>query len=138
MTIIREIKPTNKIPKPIGPYSQGIKVENPGDMIFISGQIPNHPKTGEIKGDIKEQTERAIKNLRSILEEGGATLDDVVRVTIQLADMNDYEPMNKIYETYFSDPKPARTCSPGLDLANEAKIEIDAIAIKWKLTKHNQ
>ena len=105
-------------------------MQNPETMIFVSGQLPNDPKTGEISGNIKEQTERAIKNVRSILEESGATLDDVVKVNVHLSDMSYYESMNEIYSKYFTDPKPARTCLPGSKLANLAKIEIDATAVK--------
>ncbi len=125
-----KIRATDKIPDPIGPYSQGIRVENPGTMIFVSGQIPNDPKTGQIKGGIKDQTMRALKNVEAVLEESGATFDDVVKVIVQLNDMEDYEPMNEVYSEFFDEPKPVRTCSTGLNLANGSRIEIYAIAIK--------
>jgi len=100
---------------PVGPYSQGLRV---GDFIFVSGQGPLDPVTGKIVGEtIEEQTVRVLENIKIILEAGGATMADVVKANAFLSDISFFEPYNKIYSSYFSDPKPARTtmvCQPPL------------------------
>ncbi|AHF79971.1 RidA family protein [Thermococcus paralvinellae] len=120
---------TENAPKPIGPYSQAILVENPDKLLVISGQIPINPETGEIvKGDIREQARQAIENLIAILEAAGATVDDVIKVTVYLRDMKDFEDFNKVYEEYFGHSKPARAVIEVSDLPKGVKIEIEAIA----------
>ncbi|USH00531.1 RidA family protein [Thermococcus argininiproducens] len=128
--IKREIIYTEKAPQPIGPYSQGILVENPSKILFVSGQIPINPETGElIKGDIKEQAKQAIKNLIAVLEAAGAKVEDVAKVNVYLDDINDFGEFNKVYEEYFGKSKPARAVVQVAKLPKNVKIEIEAIAI---------
>jgi 2-iminobutanoate/2-iminopropanoate deaminase len=113
---------------PVGAYSQGIRV---GDFIFVSGQGPLDPGTGQVVGTtIEEQTQRVLENIQSILEAGGASLADVVKVSAHLSDMTLFSQYNRVYATYFPDPKPARTTVgshlPGI------LVEIDAIAYVGK------
>ncbi|NJE07796.1 RidA family protein [Thermococcus sp. M39] len=120
---------TENAPKPIGPYSQAILVENPDKLLVISGQIPINPETGEVvKGDIREQARQAIENLIAILEAAGATVDDVIKVTVYLKNIKDFEEFNKVYEEYFGHSKPARAVVEVSDLPKGVKIEIEAIA----------
>ena len=109
---------------PIGAYSQGIRV---GDFIFVSGQGPLDPETGQIVGTtVEEQTARVLENIKVILAAGGATMADVVKVSAHLSDLSLFERYNKVYATYFPDPKPART-TVGSQLLG-ILVEIDAIA----------
>ena len=109
---------------PIGAYSQGLRA---GDFIFVSGQGPLDPVTGQIVGDtVEDQTARVLENIKSILEAGGATMADVVKVTAHLSDLSLFERYNKVYATYFPDPKPTRT-TVGSQLLG-ILVEIDAIA----------
>ena len=113
-------------PKAIGPYSQAIRA---GSLLFLSGQIPIDPATGQmVEGDIAQQTHRVFKNLAAILEEAGASFDHVVRTTVYLADMNDFAAMNEVYGTYFSSPAPARATVQAARLPRDARVEIDLIA----------
>lgn len=118
---------TEKAPKAIGPYSQGIKG---GNLIFTSGQLPIDPKTGAlVQDDIKLATRQSIENVKAILEEAGASLNDVVKVTIFIKDMNDFALVNEVYGEYFSEHKPARSCVEVARLPKDGKIEIEAIAV---------
>src|SRR6266508_5927371 len=113
---------------PIEPYSQGLRV---GDFIFVSGQGPLDPTTGQIVGEtIEEQTARVLENIKAILDAGGATLADVVKVSAHLSDLAMFERYNKVYATYFPNPKPART-TVGSQLLG-ILVEIDAIAYVGK------
>jgi 2-iminobutanoate/2-iminopropanoate deaminase len=113
-------------PRAIGPYSQAVRA---GSLLFVSGQIALDPATGTmVDGDIAAQTHRVLANLRAILEAGGATLDQVVRTTVYLADMNDFAAVNEIYGTYFSSPAPARATVQAARLPKDARVEIDVIA----------
>lgn len=123
---MKEIILTDKAPAPIGPYSQGIKA---GNMIFVSGQIP-FTAEGVVAGDdIITQTHQSIKNIIAILEKAGATLDNVVKTTVLMKNMNDFVEMNKVYDEYFGGSKPARAAYEVARLPKDVLIEIEAIAI---------
>jgi 2-iminobutanoate/2-iminopropanoate deaminase len=124
---IRQAVATDRAPKAIGPYSQGIRA---GNLLFVSGQVPIDPATGNIiEGDIKTQTDRVMRNLTAILEAGGASMDHVVRCTVYLADMNDFAAMNEVYGSYFSQPAPARATIQAVRLPKDARVEIDVVAV---------
>ena len=123
---VREAVSTAAAPAAIGPYSQAISA---GGFLFVSGQIPLDPATGQlVGGDIAAQTHRVFKNLEEILKAGGASFDAVVRTTVYLADMNDFPAVNEIYAGYFSAPAPARATVQAGRLPRDARIEIDLIA----------
>jgi len=114
-------------PQAQGPYSPAIRA---GDFIFVSGQVPVDPATNRlVEGPIEQTARVALENLRRVLEAAGATLDDCVQVRVYLADMNDAPAMNRVYETFFSDPKPARATLQAGSLGKYA-IEIEAVAYK--------
>ncbi|MCK4241339.1 MAG: RidA family protein [Candidatus Atribacteria bacterium] len=124
----KEIIKTQRAPLAIGPYSQAIKV---GDLLFVSGQISIKPETNEfMDGDVEVQTEQVLENIKSILEAADSSLKNVVKVTIYLKNMEDFALANKIYSKYFEDNLPARACVEVSNLPKNAKLEIDAIAIK--------
>jgi 2-iminobutanoate/2-iminopropanoate deaminase len=115
---------------PVGPYSQGLRV---GDFVFVSGQGPLDPKTGQIVGkNIEEQTARVLENIKAILEAGGATMADVVKANAHLSDMTLFDRYNKVYVTYFPDPKPTRTTVGSQLPLKGILIEIDVIAYVGK------
>ena len=119
-----EIK-TSGAPGAIGPYSQAVKS---GNLIFVSGQLPIDPKTGEIPSDIKAQTRYSIENIKAILEEAGASLDNVLKSTCYLADMSYFVPMNEVYAEYFKAPYPARAAFAVKELPKQALVEIEVVA----------
>jgi len=122
----KEIVNTSKAPNAIGPYSQAIKINK---MVFLSGQIAIDPESQQfIDGDIETQTKRVLDNLKSVIEASGCSLENVVKTTIYLTDMNDFSKVNEIYATYFSSGKPARSTVCVAALPKNAKVEIDAIA----------
>ena len=124
---MKEIVTTENAPGAIGPYSQAIKA---GGMVFCSGQIPIDPKTGEFVSQVvSEQTEQVLNNLSEVLKAAGTSLDNVVKTTVFLADMNDFVEMNEVYGRFFSDNKPARATVQAARLPRDAKVEIDCIAI---------
>ena len=115
---------TKKGAAPAGAYSQGLKV---GDFVFVSGQGPLDPETGKIVGEtIEEQTTRTLENIKAILEAAGASMADVVKVSAHLTDLSLFDRYNKVYSTYFPDPKPTRT-TVGSQLLG-IMVEIDVIA----------
>ena len=119
---------TDKAPKAVGPYSQGIVA---GGFVFCAGQIPIDPATGKIvEGGIEDQTRRVLKNLAAVLEAAGSSLDHVVKCTVILTDMNDFAAMNKVYAEFFKAPAPARATFGSSGLALNAKVEIECIAVK--------
>lgn len=117
---------TGKAPQAIGPYSQGIIVNN---MFYSSGQIPLRPDGTMVEGGIKEQTHQVFRNLKAILEAAGASLDTVVKTTCYIKNMDDFAAMNEVYGEYFSEHKPARSCVEVARLPKEALIEIEVIAL---------
>ena|SRR6478672_2197173 len=126
----KEIVSTDKAPGAIGPYSQAIKA---GGMVFCSGQIPIDPATGNFVSDVvAEQTEQVLKNLSEVLQAAGSSLDDVVKTTVFLADMNDFAEMNEVYSRFFSENKPARATVQAARLPRDARVEIECIALAGK------
>jgi 2-iminobutanoate/2-iminopropanoate deaminase len=128
-TPTREAVATDKAPKAIGPYSQGIKA---GDFVFTAGQAGVDPATGKlVEGDIAEQTRRVLKNIQAILETAGSSLNRVVKCGVFLQDMADFQAMNAVYAEFFPPDKnpPARTTVQAARLPLGALVEIDAIAL---------
>ncbi len=122
----KEIILSKKAPAVVGPYSPALKV---GNLIFASGQIPIDPKTEKmIEGDIKAKTRMVLENLKAVLEPYSIGLENVVKITIFLKDMNNYARVNKIYGEYFKEKFPARSCIEVSRLPKDADIEIEAIA----------
>jgi len=117
---------TDQGPKPIGPYSQAVKLNG---LIFLSGQVALDPKTNEfLGGSVAEQTERVIENIRGILEAGGSYLHHAVKTTVFLKDMNDFAAMNEVYGRYFKQAPPARSTVQVARLPKDALVEIEVIA----------
>ena len=126
---MRQAVSTPSAPAAIGPYSQGIRA---GSLLFVSGQVPIDPATGNIvEGDIAAQTHRVLRNIREILEAGGATLGHVVRTTVFLADMNDFAAMNEVYgrPEYFGADPPARSTVEVARLPRDVLVEIEVVAL---------
>ena len=124
---MKQIVATKQAPQAIGPYSQAVIA---GRMVFTSGQIPLVPDTGVfVEGGIDEQTEQVLRNLAAVLEEAGASFDDVVKTTVFLADMDDFAAMNEVYGRFFLKQPPARSTVQAAHLPRDARVEIDAIAV---------
>ena len=125
--MIKETIATDKAPKTIGPYEQGIKA---GDFIYTAGQIPIDPKTGNfVPGAIAEQTRQVLENLKAVLEAAGSSLDRVVKATVFLKNMADFASMNEIYAEYLAQAKPARSTVAVAELPRGALVEIDFVAL---------
>jgi 2-iminobutanoate/2-iminopropanoate deaminase len=121
-----QVVATDRAPQAIGPYSQAIKFNG---MIFVSGQIPLDPTSMQlVTGTIEEQTRRVLMNVSAILQEAGSGLDKVIKTTVYMKDMNEFEKMNAIYGEFFSNNKPARATVQVARLPKDVSIEIDAIA----------
>lgn len=118
---------TEKAPAAIGPYSQALDL---GNMVFLSGQIPVNPATGEMSGSIEEQTKQVFANIQNVLAEAGLTLANVVKTTVFLSDLADFAAMNAIYESFLAQPYPARSCVQVAAIPKNAKVEIECIAVK--------
>ena len=117
---------TTQAPAAIGPYSQAIEA---GGLVFVSGQLPIDPATGEFaQGGIKELTRQSLENMKAILATAGRTLDNVVKTTVFLADMADFAEMNEVYAEYFQAPFPARAAVAVKTLPQAARVEIECIA----------
>lgn len=118
---------TENAPKAIGPYSQAIRLNG---LIYLSGQIPINPAVGEIvPGGIKEQTEQVFSNIQAVLTEGGSSLKNIVKTTVFLADMKDFQGMNEVYGSYLNEPYPARSCVQVARLPRDVLVEIEVIAV---------
>ena len=117
---------TSSAPAAIGPYSQAVQA---GGMLYVSGQIPIDPATGELAGaEIQTQVRRSLENLKAILNAAGVGLDHVVKTTVLLQDMDDFPAMNAVYAEYFSEPYPARAAFQAAKLPRGALVEIEAVA----------
>jgi 2-iminobutanoate/2-iminopropanoate deaminase len=123
---MKEAVLTPRGPKPIGPYSQGIKANG---LLFVSGQVALDPQSGEMVGtDVRQQTERVLENLKAILEAAGTSFSHVVKTTVYLKDMNDFPAMNETYARVFTAMPPARSTVQAARLPKDALVEIDVIA----------
>lgn len=126
----KQVINTSLAPAPVGPYNQAISAS--GQMLFVSGQIPLNPSTGELvgDGDITKQTRQVLTNLKAILTAAGVSCENVVKTTVFLADMNDFATMNSVYSQYFDEATaPARACVQVSRLPKDVLIEIDCIAV---------
>jgi 2-iminobutanoate/2-iminopropanoate deaminase len=123
---MRKVITTDKAPGPVGPYSQAVL---DGDTLYVAGQGPGNPATGQLElGDARAQTRRVLDNLKAILEAAGSSLEKVLRCNVYLRDINDFAAMNEVYATYFSAPFPARTTIQAGALPGGISVEIDCIA----------
>ena len=124
----KDVIQTTAAPAAIGPYSQATVAT--GRTVYCSGQIALNPDTQElVTGDIQAEADQVLKNLRAVLEAAGATLNDVVKTTVFLADMSDYVAVNEVYARYFSDSRPARAAVAVAGLPKGVSVEIDAVAV---------
>ena len=117
---------TNAAPGAVGPYSQGVRC---GSMVFTSGQLPMPAGGAVITDDIARAARQCLENVQAVLEAGGATMADVVKVTVFLTDMADFASVNAVYSEFFPEPYPARSCIEVAGLPKEAPIEIEAVAM---------
>ncbi len=114
-------------PAAVGPYSHAVAA---GALLFVSGQVPLHPDgSGVVPGGIEAQTRRVLENLKGVLEDGGSSLEGVVKTTVYLSDMEDFSAFNGVYRTYFTGGYPARVCVEAARLPLDVLVEVDAIAI---------
>ncbi len=114
-------------PAAIGPYSQAVKA---GNVLYLSGQIGMNPATGElVSDDVREQTARALQNMKAVLAAAGATAENVVKTTVFLTDMADFQAVNSVYAETFSSDAPARSCVAVAALPKGAKVEVEAVAV---------
>lgn len=122
---------TDNAPRPIGPYSQGIAVKKPSELLFVSGQIPLHPVTGELVGaGVEAQTIQVMENIQAVLERGGHSWADVCSARIYLADLADFSKVNAIYATFQGDPAPARAAFQVCALPKGALVEIEVVSCR--------
>ena len=123
---MKDVVLTDKGPKPIGPYSQAIKING---FIYLSGQVALDPRSNEfLGGDIAQQTERVMENVKAILEAGGSNLNHVIKTTVFLKDINDFAAMNAVYGKFFKAAPPARSTVQVARLPKDALVEIEVIA----------
>jgi len=124
--MVKEIISAEQAPAAVGPYSQAVRA---GGWLYVSGQIPADPATGELApGDIGEQTRRVLQNLCAVLDAAGSSPADVVKATVYLNDMNDFAAMNEVFATYFTTDPPARACIEAARLPKDVAIEMDVVA----------
>lgn len=117
---------TEEAPAAIGPYSQGMVIDQ---LFFSSGQIPLTKEGVMVEGDVKEQTHQVFRNLQAVLKEAGSSLEQVIKATVFISDMNEFAAINEVYGHYFGDHKPARSCVEVARLPKDAKVEIEVIAL---------
>ena len=123
----KKVVNTDQAPAAIGPYSQAVKV---GEMVFVSGQIPIDPATGDIvQGDIKAQTRQVLTNLNAVLTAAGSSLEKTVKTTVYITNMDEFTQVNEVYSEFFKDQPPARACVEVSRLPKGVAVEIDAIAV---------
>lgn len=123
---IKPVKPENA-PKALGPYTPAVKL---GDFVYLSGQIPLDPKTGEVVGTtIEEQTHQVMKNIKAVLNEIGLDFRHIMKTTIFVSDLNDFDRLNEVYGSYLEEPYPARSCVQVARLPKDVKLEIECIVI---------
>ncbi|MBV5222457.1 RidA family protein [Staphylococcus hominis] len=115
---------TNKAPKALGPYSHAMVVNN---LVFTSGQIPLDTEGNIVSSDVKEQTKQVLENLSVVLEEAGSDLNSVVKATIFISDMNEFQQINEVYGSYFNEHQPARSCVEVSRLPKDVKVEIELV-----------
>lgn len=118
---------TENAPAAIGPYSQALDM---GSAVFVSGQIPVNPATGEMAPDVRAQAAQSLANLKSILSEAGLGMENVIKTTVFLSDLNDFAEVNEVYAAFFSEPYPARSCVQVAAIPKGAKLEIECIAVR--------
>lgn len=124
---MKNIIATDRAPRAIGPYSQAVRA---GNLVFASGQIPIDPATGQfVPGGIAEQTEQVLRNLTAVFAAAGVGMDQVIKTTVFLADMDDFGAMNEVYGRFFAEEPPARATVQAARLPRDARVEIEAIAV---------
>ncbi len=124
---MKDIVATDKAPAAIGPYSQAVKF---GNLLMTSGQIPLDPQSGDIIGtEIKAQAEQVLENLKAVLAAGGTSLEQVVKTTCFLSNMQDFATFNEVYATYFTNNPPARSCVAVERLPKDVLVEVEAVAV---------
>ena len=124
---MKKVISTDKAPAAIGPYSQAIEVEN---MVYTSGIIPVDPATGEIPEGSVAQAEQAFTNMKNLLEAAGTSVDNVIKTTVFIKEMNDFGAINEVYAKYFTEPYPSRSCVEVARLPKDVILEIEAFATK--------
>jgi 2-iminobutanoate/2-iminopropanoate deaminase len=125
---MKQVVRTENAPAPIGPYNQGIISE--GRLLFTAGQVGIEPRTGQlVDGDVGVQARQVLENLKAVLAAAGANMNDVVKTTVFLKDMDDFTVMNEVYAEYFSDAPPARSTVAVARLPRDAKVEIEVVAV---------
>lgn len=129
---IHEMITSRKAPKPVGPYSQAIRTRNPGEILYVSGQIPIEVPSGNVfRGEIKKQAEIALTHVRNIVQDAGFTMDDVVKVTIFITDMKQFDAVNEVYTKFFvGQMLPARAVVGVQALPKDVNVEVEAVAVK--------
>lgn len=127
MPTVKDIIQTDRAPRAIGPYSQAVRA---GNLVFASGQIPTDPATGQfVVGGIAEQTEQVLRNLTAVFEAAGVGMNQVIKTTVFLLDMDDFTSMNEVYGRFFGEVPPARATVQAARLPRDARVEIEAIAV---------
>lgn len=124
---MKKVISTTNAPAAIGPYSQAIEING---MVFTSGQIPVNPATGEIAATVEEQAEQALKNVAAVLAAAGTGMENVIKTTVFIKEMNDFGKINEIYAKFFTGAYPARSCVEVARLPKDVLIEVEAIATK--------